>query len=176
MGAWGGWFGAAVIAAGLATCGCGLATPGAKGAQAAVDRDVTLAPAGGAGAPALSLSLPGDFTVARSTKGADFDLHYVTPDGGDQASAHAVIYVGRHPTSFHGKPDAVNVVAGKVTVRGEKVDVYSFDTRPDVVHKEAVLKGVLPGTSGLVVHLAAGGTSREALDRLWTQLLTIRLK
>jgi hypothetical protein len=172
MGSWGKWFGAAAIAAGLATSGCGPA----KSPEPVVDRDVTLAPAGGSGGPSLALSLPGDFTVARSTKGADFDLHYVTPDGGDQATAHAVIYVGHHPTSFHGKPDAENVIATRVTVRGEKVDVYSFDTKPGVAHREAVLKSVIAGADGLVVHLAAGGTSRVALEKLWTHLLTIRAK
>jgi hypothetical protein len=172
MGSRGSWFGAAAMMAALSTAACGPA----RSAEPAVDRDVTLAPAGGAGAPTLALSLSGDFTVTRSTKGADFDLHYVGPDGGDEALAHAVIYVGHHPTSFHGKPDAQNVASAKVTVRGEKVDVYSFDTKPGVAHKEAVLRSVLAGSDGLVVHLAAGGTSREALDRLWTHLLTIRAK
>ena len=177
MGLRGSWFKAVALAAGLVTSGCGPATPGAKSPAAGVDRDVTLAPAGGAGAPALVLSLPGDFTITKSTKGADFDLHYVAPDSGDEAAAHAVIYVGRHPTSFHSKPDAANVVAAKATVRGEKVDVYTFETRPGVIHKEAVLKSALAGsTDKLVVHLAAGGRSRETLERLWTHLLTLRTR
>ena len=167
---------ASVLAVGLVTGGCGPATPGAKSAEV-VDRDVTLAPAGGSGAPALVVSLPADFTVTKSTKGADFDLHYLGPDGGDQAAAHAVVYVGHHPTSFHTKPDADHVAASKATVHGEAVDVYSFDTQPNVAHKEAVLKSPLAGTSdGLVVHLAAGGTSRELLEKLWTHLLTIRAR
>lgn len=87
-----------------------------------------------------------------------------------------MIYVGHRPTSFHGKPDAESVVGSKATVRGETVEVWSFETKPAVAHKEAVLKRVLAGADGLVVHLAAGGTSREALDRLGAHLLTVRAK
>jgi len=170
------WMVEAAAFAAFALAGCAPAA-GAK-APGGGDRAVELAPER-SGAPALSITLSAELALKRTKKGEDFDVHYVAPESGDEATAHAVVYVGKRPTSFHGKPDAENVTSEKLTLHGERVEVFSFRTKPSMFHKEAVLKELFAGragAAGIVVHLAASGTSREALERLWKQLLTVRAK